>query len=190
MTGGWTETPCPSLLGMCAPLLGLCSMWRGCAGQTMWGLGGGCTNNQWWAMGFCMSIHIVLLVQNLLHDLISSKLPPVQWHDKQLVSVVFLQCSDCPEAPQSLHLPWLSWTQLAAYRFPSQSDFFYIMFLFIKSVISLSWKIHCYGKESYTRPSLCRISWSDPGSKSSKLCPSTLIYDLIYQSKPQLTILS
>lgn len=53
----------------------------------------------------------------------------------------------------------------------------YIMFLFIKSVISLSWKIHCYCKESHTRPSLF-MEWSRLEVKQALPLHSNLWFDI------------
>lgn len=127
-------------------------------------------------------------------DLISSKLPPVQWHGHQLISAAFLQCSDCPQAPQSWHLlsPWFL---REACKFPSRSDFF-LQFYCLSNLYSLfELRISQLGQWEPHRSRSCRISQSSAGSlmsnitRTTKLCTSTGIYYLICQGKAQLMIL-
>lgn len=112
----------------------------------MQGLRGGCTKKPLIENGF-LYIHAFYTLgtqcaEEIYYiDLISSKLPPVQWHGHWLFSAVFLQCFECPQAPQSLHLLSPSSDQAACMFLPDLAFSGSFLAYQICS-LSLSWKIH------------------------------------------------
>lgn len=157
----------------------------------------GYANNQWRKMGFCVFVHLALSVPTVYKKpTISSwflQSCPQRSGCHRLISPAFLPCSDCAQSPQAYIYYYYDPTKQHIGFLPD-ATFSYNFPVYLICNLSLCWKCHTSDKESHTSSGLCRIPQSSPGSlmcsvtRTTKICPSTIIYDLMCHNEPQFMI--